>query len=233
MTYEEVTKELFALQNDRGIGYYKKTFGNNGKYLGLGLTQLRKIARKIKINPTLAKQLFESEYFEIRMLGFMIDDSSEYDIKRIEKLLQKFPAEYNESPLSYFTMIFTEFISAKSPDAIEIVTKWSVSKNHILRFVAFSTLNNFGKNLKVNDNLFEQTLPIIELNIQQEANNVKDAMNNSLLSWGQRNKKLHTKTLKALKKIGKITVDYGETSCQTPDVLKILLNERIIKKISQ
>jgi hypothetical protein len=87
-----------------------------------------------------------------------------------------------------------------------------------------------AKNKNVDDIYFDQFLSDIENNIQSEENNVKDAMNNSLLSWGQRSKDLNSRILKSFKKIGKVIVDYGETSCQTPDVPKILSSERIQKK---
>lgn len=232
MTYKEVISELEALKNDRGIGYYIKTFGSKGKYLGLGLTQLRKLAKKIKVDTKLASQLFNSDYFEAKMLSFMVDDPKLYDKKRLEELIKKIPAKYNESPLSYFTMVFTEFITSKSPNAEEIVIKYSKSKNKIHRFVAYSTLNNLAKNKKIEDSYFDQFLSEIEKNIQSEENNVKDAMNNSLLSWGQRSKSLNSKVLKSFNKIGKVLVDYGETSCQTPDLPKILSSERIQKKFT-
>ena len=232
MTYKEAIKELEALKNDRGISYYKKTFGAEGKYLGLGLTQLRKLAKKIKVNPKLAAQLLDSEYFEAKMLAFMVDDPKLYDKNRLEELIKNLPAKYNESPLSYFTMVFTEFITSKSPNAEEIVIKYSKSKNKINRFVAYSTLNNLAKNKKIEYSYFDKFLSEIEKNIQSEENNVKDAMNNSLLSWGQRNKSLNSKVLKSFKIIGKVIVDYGETSCQTPDVPKILSSERIQKKFT-
>lgn len=232
MTYKEVIKELESLKNDRGIGYYKKSFGEDGNYLGLGLTQLRKLAKKIKTDVKIAEQLLDAEYFEAKMLSFMVDDPKQYNKKRIEDLIKKLLSKYSESPLSYFTMVFTEFISAKSPDAKDIVIKYSKSKNEVFRFIAFSTLNNLAKNKKVEDDFINQFLEIIEQNIQSEANNVKDSMNNSMLVWGQRSKTLNSKILKIYKNIGKVVVDYGETSCQTPDVPKILSSERIQKKIS-
>ena len=232
MRYKEIITELETLKNDRGISYYQKTFGTDGKYLGLGLTQLKKLAKKIKVNPTLAEQLLESEYFEAKMLSFMVDDPKLYDLKRLEKIIQSLPDKYNESPLSYFTMVFTDFISAKSPDAKEIVIKYYKSKNKTYRFIAYSTLSSLGKNKSIEENYFNQFLPEIENNIQSEENNVKDAMNNSLFYWGQRSKVLNSKILKSFKKIGKIVVDYGETSCQTPDVPKILSSERIQKKFA-
>lgn len=232
MTYSEAISELENFKNERGIKNYKKIFGEDGKYLGLGLTQLRKIAKKIKIDPTLAPKLQKSKYFEARMLSFMVDDPNLYNKQKLENLIKELPEKYNESPLSYFTMVFTEYIVAKSPDVKEVIIKWSKSKNSISRFIAYSTLSSLGKNKKIEDEFFNQFLPVIESNIQNEVNNVKDAMNNSLFYWGQRNKNLNTNIRRAFKKIGKVTVDYGDTSCQTPDVPKFLSSDRIIKKFS-
>lgn len=231
MTYKEAIKELEALKNDRGISYYQRTFGSDGKYLGLGLTQLKKLAKKIKINPTLAKQLLDSEYFEAKMLSFMVDDPKQYELKHLEKIIQSLPAKYNESPLSYFTMVFTDFITSKSPHAKEIVSNFHKNKNKVYRFIAYSTLASLGKNKTIEENYFNQFLPEIENNIQTEENNVKDAMNNSLFYWGQRSKELNSKVIKSFKKNGSVIVDYGETSCKTPDVPKILQSDRIQKKL--
>ena len=55
MTYQEAIKELESLKNERGIKYYKKTYGDNTNHLGLGLTQLRKLAKKIKVGVALSK----------------------------------------------------------------------------------------------------------------------------------------------------------------------------------
>lgn len=231
MTLNEATKELEALKNDRGISYYKKIFGSDGKYFGLGLTQLRKLAKKIKMDPILAEQLLTSEYFEAKMLSFMVDDPNRYHKKLFVDLIKSLPEQYSESPLSYFSMVLTEFIVAKSPDVKEVIIVLTKSKNEIHRFIGYSTLNNLGKNKKIDDSYFEQFLTVIESNIQSEPNNVKDAMNNSLLSWGQRSKELNEKVIKSFQKIGDVAVDYGDTSCKTPDVPKILISDRIQKKL--
>ena len=42
-------------------------------------------------------------------------------------------------------------------------------------------------------------------------------MNSALISIGVRNSKLERKALAAAKRIGKVEVDHGETSCKTPD----------------
>lgn len=42
-------------------------------------------------------------------------------------------------------------------------------------------------------------------------------MNSALIAIGIRNPKLERKALAAAKRIGKVEVDHGETSCKTPD----------------
>ena len=42
-------------------------------------------------------------------------------------------------------------------------------------------------------------------------------MNNALIAIGGRNAKLKKLALAAAKKIGKVEVDHGDTSCKTPD----------------
>ncbi len=231
MTFDEAIKELEALKNDRVISYYKKNYGNDGKYYGLGLTKLKKLAKKIKTDPILAKQLLSSEYFEAKILSFMVDDPKLYNKQTLIDLIKKLPEQYSESPLSYFVMVLTEFIASKSPDVKEVVITLTKSKNDTHRFIGYSTLNNLGKNKKIEDNYFYQFLTLIEANIQSEVNNVKDAMYNSLLSWGQRSKELNGKIIKSFKTIGEVVVDYGDTSCKTPDVHKILISDRIQNKL--
>ena len=232
MTYREVIKELESLKNEKGLKHYEKIFGKKDNYLGLGLTVLRKLAKKIKINANLAQELMESDYVEAKMLSIMIDDPNEYDKKRIDKLVKKLPQHYSSSPLSYYIMVLTEYIIAKSPEVEQIINNYAKSKNSTDRFIAYSTLANLGKMGKVEDKYFLPFLSTIEKTIQNEDNNVKDVMNNSMLYWGQRSKDLHEKVMKASNNIGTITVDYGDTSCQTPNVPLILSSDRILNKLS-
>jgi hypothetical protein len=47
----------------------------------------------------------------------------------------------------------------------------------------------------------------------------------ALMSIGARDPKLYAKALEIAKKAGEIKVDYGDTSCQSPDPLKFLENK--------
>ncbi len=67
------------------------------------------------------------------------------------------------------------------------------------------------------DAYFVKYLETIESKIHTSRNWVKYAMNNALINIGVRNSKLEKKSIAAARRIGKIDVDHGETSCKTPD----------------
>jgi len=60
-------------------------------------------------------------------------------------------------------------------------------------------------------------LMIIERDIHAQKNRLKEAMNGALIAIGSRNSTLEAQALAAAARIGKVTVDHGETDCKTPD----------------
>ena len=72
------------------------------------------------------------------------------------------------------------------------------------------------------DDYFAEWLRFIEDHISQSANRVRHCMNGALIAIGCRNPELRTQALQAAKRIGKVEVDHGETSCKTPDALSYI-----------
>jgi len=62
MTKTQVLALLRENRNERGIANWKKRGAKNGKLksFGIGLTQLRKLAKQVGRNHTLARQLWKS-----------------------------------------------------------------------------------------------------------------------------------------------------------------------------
>ena len=58
---------------------------------------------------------------------------------------------------------------------------------------------------------------IVAREIHTRPNRTRHSMNNALIALGVRNAKLEKKARTAAKKIGRVDVDHGETSCRTPD----------------
>ncbi len=76
MTKTQVLALLKENRNKRGIANRKKREGKNGKLktFGIGLTQLRKLAKQVGRNHKLALQLWKSATYDAKVIGLLIDD---------------------------------------------------------------------------------------------------------------------------------------------------------------
>ncbi len=72
------------------------------------------------------------------------------------------------------------------------------------------------------DDFFEPYLKVIEQDIHQRQNRVREAMNNTLIAIGSRNSALQEKALAVAEKIGEVYVDHGETACKTPEAVSYI-----------
>ncbi|MDW7694779.1 DNA alkylation repair protein [Flammeovirgaceae bacterium SG7u.111] len=135
----------------------------------------------------------------------------------------------------HFWMLSHAYCSVMLPKvkfAVELAEEWHNEEDDLKRRCAYLLLYQIAKdNKKLPDSFFEPYLSLIESNIQQEENFVKDAMNTALLMIGQRSAALHARALGIAKKIGKIEVDYGDNSCQAADCVMHLGSDRVKKKV--
>jgi len=86
MTKSDVFDLLDANRNDRGVKNWEK-LGSETKGLksyGIGLTQLRKLAKKIGRDHALALQLWESDNYDAKILGLLIDEPKELTREQAE-----------------------------------------------------------------------------------------------------------------------------------------------------
>ena len=76
MTKAEVMALLKANRNERGQKHWEKLGPGTGglKSFGIGLTQLRKLAKKAGRDHKLALQLWKSDNHDARIVGLLIDE---------------------------------------------------------------------------------------------------------------------------------------------------------------
>ena len=67
------------------------------------------------------------------------------------------------------------------------------------------------------DEYVRERLAFIEANIHTAQNRVRHAMNSAVIAIGLRSPEMRGLALAGAARIGKVTVDHGETGCQTPD----------------
>ena len=228
MTKTKVLALLKENQNERGIAHWKKK-PQKLKSFGIGLTQLRKIAKQIGRDHQLAQKLWASDIYDAKVVGLLIDDPKQISREQAEQQVEHLA----DGMLSH-VFASCDATLAKAPFAFELACDWIKNKDAVRRRCGYSLLYELSKkNPKGMDDAFLlERIDHIQQTIHDEDMWVREAMACALMGIGKRNKKLNTAAVRAAKAIGPIDVDYGDdNSCEPLDVLKHLTSDYLKKKL--
>ncbi len=225
MTYDEIISEFEKLKDERGIANFNRLMKSDLKTYGIGLTKIKALAKKLKKDTELADKLYSSDIYEAQLLAPLIDDPKRYTF-------QQLAGKTKNNAVHFMYDTFTQYISAKSKFNLDIISNWRLDEDYKLRRAAFSVCYYVAsKNKKLPDTFFIPLIEQIEETIHEEENSVKDGMLGALFSIGKRNKALNARTLQAVKSIGYVDVDYGDTSCKPIDLNKHLESPALKEKL--
>lgn len=225
MNKMSVYKLLEVNKNERGILNWEKFKFQNWTSFGIGLTQLKALAKQIGKNHDLAVELWNEPNYDVKTIAVLIEEPKKVDKAQIEVMV-------NDVSMWMMSHTWVQNLFSKVVFAKDLAEEWRLSKNDVKRRCGYAFLYYLVKDKKVPDAYFLPILSEIETKIQQEENFVKDAMNNVLFAAGQRSKLLNVRCLEIVSAIGKITVDYGDNSCEAVDVIKHLTSERLQQKLN-
>ncbi len=231
MTKTQVLTLLKENRDERGIAHWKKRSVKNNKLksFGIGLTQLRKLAKQVGRDHKLAKQLWKSDYYDAKVISLLIDDP---------KMLSRDQAEAQVEELQGGELAHV-FVScgatlAKTPFVFDLACDWMDSSDDIRRRCGYTLLYELSKkNIKaMDDNYYLQRIKHIDNTIRDEEMWVRLAMGGALMGIGKRNKKLNKAAVRVAKAVGPIDFDYGNnSSCEPYDVVKHLTSDYLKKKL--
>ncbi len=230
MTKTQVLSLLKENKNERGIEHWKKR-PHQLKSFGIGLTQLRKLAKKVGRDHKLAKQLWKSDVYDAKVIGLLIDDPKQLTREQVEEQV-----EHLEEGLLCHVFSSCDATLAKAPFAFELACDWMESESDIRRRCGYALLYELSKkNPKgMDDDFLLERIKHIQDNIHDEEMWVRESMNGALMGIGKRNKKLNQAAIRAAKKIGPVDIDYGDdNSCEPVDVLKHLTSDYIKQKFAK
>ena len=91
ITKTQVLALLKENRNERGIAHWKKK-PRRLKSFGIGLTQLRKLAKQIGRDHKLAQQLWKSDVYDAKVIGLLIDDPKQFSREQAEKQVEELNA---------------------------------------------------------------------------------------------------------------------------------------------
>ena len=229
MNKTEVLALLKEHRNPRGIEHWKTRGAKTGlKSFGIGLTELRRLAKQIGRDPRLAGQLWKSNVYEAKVIALLIDDPGQITREQAEQQVE----QLNAGMLAH-VFASCDATLAKSPMAFELACDWIDSKDDVRRRCGYCLLYELSKkkNVKGMDDAYcMDRITHIRDNIDNEPTVVRCAMGGALMGIGKRNKKLNKAAIQAGTAIGPI--DYGMDNCEPLDVVKHLTNDRLQKKLN-
>jgi len=209
MTKTEVMKELRANGTAQNRRVYRR-HGIRGELFGVSYAALGKLQKRIKVDQSLAEQLWATRNHDACALATMIADPSKISVGTLNAWAKDVANRGLAGALSN--------VAAAAPSAKGRMEKWTASRGEMVACTGWHTLASIARQDNgLPDVYFVKYLETIESKVHASKNWVKHAMNNALINIGVRNPALEKQAIAAAKRIGRVEVDHGETGCKTPD----------------
>lgn len=211
MTATDIIKELKPLGSE---GYCRilRNHGIADPMLGVKIEELKKIQKRVKKDYQLAFDLYDTGIYDAMYLAGLIADEA----KMTKKDLQRWLDNANCDAICGSVV---SWIAAESKFGHELALKWIDSKKERVAQTGWTTLSSLVS-IKDDDDLdvaeLKQLLSRVQQTIHQQPNYVRYAMNGFVIAVGCYVKSLTELAMKTAEKIGRVTVDMGNTACQVP-----------------
>jgi 3-methyladenine DNA glycosylase AlkD len=222
MNYQEVMAKLQSLSDPKAVEGMARYGIKADKNLGISVNTLRKLAKEIGVDHSLALELWKSEIRDARFISAIIDDPEKVTEKQLETMVLDLDSwDICDHCCSD--------IFLKSKFARKKAMEWSTREEEFVKRSAFSLMARLAvRDKKAEDELFEGFLPIIKIESVDERNYVKKAVNWALRQIGKRNKRLNKLAIKTAKEIQKL--DSKSAKWIASDALRELTGEKVQKR---
>ena len=215
-------KKLLAQLKKLGKESHRKTFIRHGApadaIFGVPVADLKPIQKKIKKDHALALELFATGNSDAMYLAGLIADETMMS----KSDLNRWAREATWYMISDYTVAW---VAGESPHAVAQATKWIDSKQEKIAATGWATLTShisITPDEDIDLEFIDSLLNRVVDEIHDERNHVKDNMNGFLIAVGSFIAPLKANALKAAKRIGKVDIDKGDTSCKVPDATEYI-----------
>ena len=188
-------KSLYNPKNVEGMSRYGIKVANA---YGVSMPVIRKMAKEIGKNHTLAAQLWSSGIHEAQIIACLIDDPILVD----EKQMEKWAGDFDSWDLcdQCCSNLFD-----KTRFALKKVREWTHRDEEFVKRAGFVLMAAIAVHDKsAPDKIFIKFLPMIKKSSTDERNFVKKAVNWALRQIGKRNIKLNRAAIVSAREIKKI-----------------------------
>jgi len=210
--------EAMAALEKAGSEQTRKTYRRHGAedpLFGVSFATLFTLVKRIGVDHDLAGALWNTGNFDARNLAMKISDPTRITSSELDRWARDTRVRMCGG---YIAML-----AAESPHAAAKVKVWLASKSEPQRAAGWGVLGQMAMlDESTPDAWFLDHLAAIEKSIHTVPNAERAPMNMALIMIGSRNAALRKAAVTAAKQIGRVDVDYGDTSCKTPDAAQYI-----------
>jgi 3-methyladenine DNA glycosylase AlkD len=206
-------QEILQTLDAAGTAQNRKVYTNHGvitNQYGVSFAALGALQKKIKVDHSLAQQLWETGNQDARLLATMIADPKKLDRPTIQ--------EWSGDLQNYILTDAFGKLLFKTGQARVWLECWLEDEDEWRRRTAWNLLGQMAmKDKMLEDDFFAPYLEKVASSIHSQKNRVREAMNNALIAIGIRNPVLEMQAMAVAAQVGVVQVDHGDTGCKTPD----------------
>ena len=225
MQYENILKKLKVLSNPKAVEGMARFGINPENTYGVSIPNLRKIAKEIGRDHSLAQQLWDSGIHEARILASMIDEPNQVTKKQMDAWIKDFDSwdVCDQCCMNLFD---------KTPLAWEKAKEWTNREKEFEKRAGFALMACLAWNDKESlDEKFLALLPAIKREADDDRNYVKKAVNWALRNIGKRNFNLNKKAIETAKEIQKI--DSRSAKWIASDAIRELMSKAVQERLQK
>ncbi len=211
MTKNDILAELESY----GDAQTKKTFIRHGALeplFGVKVGDLKKILKKTKKNHALSLELYETGNSDAMYLAGLMADEKQISKTQLNHWVEN-------AYWYYLSEYAVAWVAAETSFGFELGMEWIDNSNPKIQCAGWATLSNYASvnqdeqlDITTYSNLLERVAKEIHLSPKR----VPYTMNAFVIAVGCFIPELSEKAQKVAQKIGKVTVDMGDTSCKVP-----------------
>lgn len=231
MTVAEVLDLLHAERDERGMSHWAKLgAGTAGmRSYGIGLTRLRKLAKRIGRNRDLALALWKTDVYEARVIALLVDDPARITLEQAEKQVEQLAG-------GMLAHVFAscDATLAKTSFVVELADRWVRSDDPVRRDCGYGLLyevSKFSGKKAPNEGFFLAHVKRIADTIGTEPERVRLSMGTALMGIGKRSAVLNKAAVKVARDAGPIEFTSASGACEPFDVVKHLTTDRLKEKL--
>jgi 3-methyladenine DNA glycosylase AlkD len=196
--------------------------------IGVGLTKLRRIAKKVGRDAELAASLWDSDVYELKLVGLLVDDPKRITVEQAERQVEQLA----DGQLAH-VFASCDATLAKSDIAVGLAESWTRHTDAMRRRCGQTLVYELSKSKKKSapdDAWFQRHIAHIDATWRDEDVDVRMAMATALMGMGKRSAALWPEALRVARDIGPI--DFDPTGgCDPMDVTKHIDAPGVRKKL--